>query len=456
MSDSAHLALPEKSGMRRGACPAVESPLDTGDGLLVRLALNAPVSPESFALLCEASDHLGNGTVEVTQRGSLQVRGLTPSTAPQFAELVRSLQIALDYLPAVLTAPLAGAYGHEDPIVATLAQVRAELVARSYRASIGPKVSVLLDADGQLHLDSIVADMRFRFMTESCVHASIGGDARGALALGWIEPRNVMVVIDAICSRLAGCGGAARARDLLVVERIDDLRRALADVLKDGPPPQPRTRCEPIGTHALADGTQAIGVGLAFGYTSAGALRRLTRLALACGARAVRPVLARTVLIIGVPQAHVAGILTSASEEGLIVAPDDPRRYVVACAGAPVCAAAHLVTRKLAPAVADALAGFIDYSTPLHLSGCTKGCAHPATSVLTVAGPNRLVLWGHAWDQPDLQIATDELLMALQRLGTELRSARLPGETVASLWKRLGRERILKVIRGRPQWSADG
>ena len=66
---------------RRGACPGLSAPMLTGDGLIVRLMPAQPIALEAFAAVCAAARAHGNGTMEVTARGSLQVRGLTPRSA---------------------------------------------------------------------------------------------------------------------------------------------------------------------------------------------------------------------------------------------------------------------------------------------------------------------------------------------------------------------------------------
>ncbi len=62
---------------RRGACPGLSVPMPTGDGLLARLMPTGPVRLDAFRALCASARRHGNGTIEVTARGSLQVRGLS-------------------------------------------------------------------------------------------------------------------------------------------------------------------------------------------------------------------------------------------------------------------------------------------------------------------------------------------------------------------------------------------
>ena len=66
----------------RHACPALSAPMETGDGLLVRFLPTAPVPVDALIGLCDAARAHGNGVIEITARGSVQVRGLSPRSAP--------------------------------------------------------------------------------------------------------------------------------------------------------------------------------------------------------------------------------------------------------------------------------------------------------------------------------------------------------------------------------------
>ena len=83
---------------------------------------------------------------------------------------------------------------------------------------------------------------------------------------------------------------------------------------------------------------------------------------------------------------RASAFAAAAEQLGFIVRADDPRRHVVACAGAPICASAHIAARALAPLIAAAAAPHLDGSFTIHISGCAKGCAHPAPAALTVVG----------------------------------------------------------------------
>ncbi len=146
--------------MRRGACPGLSTPMPTGDGLLVRLLPTAPIALDAFAAFCAAARRHGNGTIEITARGSFQVRGLTVDSAPTFAAEIAPLGIAASDGVPVLTNAL-----DDDPdALIDAAALAAELRRAIADAGLvlAPKVSVVVDGGGKLHLDDVPADVRLR------------------------------------------------------------------------------------------------------------------------------------------------------------------------------------------------------------------------------------------------------------------------------------------------------
>ena len=97
-----------KSTCSAAGLSRLSTPMPTGDGWLVRLLPIGTIALDAFAALCDAAQAHGNGVIEVTGRGSIQVRGLTPNSAPRFAAAIGALEIAAaDGIP-VLSNALAG------------------------------------------------------------------------------------------------------------------------------------------------------------------------------------------------------------------------------------------------------------------------------------------------------------------------------------------------------------
>jgi precorrin-3B synthase len=59
----------------------------------------------------------------------------------------------------------------------------------------------------------------------------------------------------------------------------------------------------------------------------------------------------------------------------------------------------------------------------VHLSGCSKGCAHPGPAALTLVGPDRVILNGRANDTPSATISPAGLIADIERLCSELSHA---------------------------------
>jgi precorrin-3B synthase len=405
----------------RGACPSIAAPMQTGDGLLVRLIPYEPIDIEKLCILCKAADEHGNGIIEITQRGSLQIRGLREASASAFASVVASLDIGAGEGPPLVTSPLLGLDPDEpSDCTALVSSVRATLQRKRPNLQLlGPKVSVLIDGGGQLHIDAVSADIRLVASSNSLFQLSLAGNARTAVHLGYVPTDQATAAVEELLRWIASRGPSARAIDLAHNQEIGEIRHSLGTLI-DGPAPNPRPFAETVGVYRLAAGNVARGFALPFGHTTAGALRRFARATADNGASAIRPAPGRSLLAIGLSQTAADKLCRAAVEEDFVVDAHDPRRHVVACAGAPACASAELPTRQLAPEVARVIRSWADTSKIVHLSGCSKGCAHPGPATLTLAGPNRLILNGRAGDTAHATLSSAGPIADIERLCSEL------------------------------------
>ena len=375
--------------LRRGACPGLSEPMPTGDGLLVRILLKDRVSPEAFIALCLAAGAHANGILEITSRGSVQVRGLTPPSIPLFASQVAALDIAQTHGVVVLTDPIPHDLNALIDAEASVLAVQTAIEAAGF--VLAPKVAVVIDSGGRLHLDALCADVRLRaFRSREGLRwlVALGGDAYSATTLGAVAPHGAADTVVRLLGRIAACGRTARAADILRDQGIAPFRSAVATAIEDAPSLPARIPVDPIGMHPLRNGRLALGIALPFGEADAEALARLARASADRGAHALRAVPGRTLLVIGLNEDGALGLAAAAARLGFIVRSDDPRRRIAACPGKPACASGWIEARVLAREVAQRLparAGDID----VHISGCAKGCAHPSPAALTIVGSDR-------------------------------------------------------------------
>jgi precorrin-3B synthase len=377
------------SHMRRGACPGLSAPMTTGDGLLARLTPSgATIALSAFGGLCAAARRHGNGIVEITSRGSIQVRGLDAASAGPFAAEVAALGIPAEEGVPLMPDPLSGldAAGLVDG-GAIASELRRALAASSQAARLSPKLSVTVDGGGALHLDDVAADVRLRAVRTDRglrLHVALGGTAASAISLGTIPADRAVECTMHLLDQLAVF---APERMRAAVERAGAARFAsgLAGILEQSSSPAARPAAEPVGVHPLRSGRLALGIALAFGHSDAESLKRLIGEAESAGATGLRTAPGRALLFIGMPPGTAHGFAARATSLGFIADPADPRRRVIACAGAPICASGQIPARALAPVVAQAVRA-ANVAGPIHVSGCAKGCAHAAPTPLTIVG----------------------------------------------------------------------
>ena len=97
----------------KGWCPGLYQPMATGDGFLVRInPPNATLRGGAARKLAEAALRHGNGVIELTNRGAIQVRGLQQGTVQPFAAAMVEAGLAdpdpeTERRRAVIVPPLA-------------------------------------------------------------------------------------------------------------------------------------------------------------------------------------------------------------------------------------------------------------------------------------------------------------------------------------------------------------
>jgi precorrin-3B synthase len=367
-----------RTDFRRGACPGLSTPMQTGDGLLARLTPSGTITLDAMAGLSAAALRYGNRIIEITSRGSIQVRGLTPESAPAFAKAVATLGIpAHDGVP-VITDPLAGLDPHQVIDAGRLAAtLRATIAEQSFTRGLAPKISVAIDGGGALHLDALPADIRLRAVATADgprLHVAAGGDAASAIALGTIARADAIDTVMRLLGAIVVHGPDARARDVI--------RAATADAMVPA-----RDPADPIGRHRLRRNKIAVGVGFPFGHTDTSLLNSLLRAARDAGATGVRTAPGRALLVVGLTRPDADAFTAAACQLDFIVERGDPRRRIIACAGAPICASGEIEARALAREAGAAIR-LMRRNETIHISGCVKSCAYQGVATLTAIGQN--------------------------------------------------------------------
>ena len=419
----------------KGWCPGARRPMETGDGLLVRLRITAGiVSADLAGEIADLSRRFGNELIDLSQRGNLQLRGVEEDDLYELLGRLDRLGILdpsaeAEAVRNIVPSPLAGL----DPSAAidgrTLARaLEARLTSDPSLFALPGKFGFVVDEGGSLGLDDVAVDVRLT---------------------GLATPEGPRVLV-AVADRPGHHQPIAVVSVEEAPDRAADLARAMI-ALRGGRPEAPRRMHEIVAAtgiaalfHAsgfgevmaevaslrprrtgaaavLGDQTHApggfIGVGAPFGRFTADQMALLGELAGERAAGEIRLTPWRTVLIPGVKPEKLPRIRPWIAAGRFVFAADDPRLAVVTCAGSTGCRNASRDTRADAEQLAATARRLAHAGTPLHLSGCEKGCAHPGPAPFTLTardGAYDLVRDGRAWDTPAIRHLTlDEAKAAL-------------------------------------------
>jgi precorrin-3B synthase len=413
--------------------------MQTGDGLLARLRpVRGILLPSQLRDIAMLASRFGNGQVEITARGNLQVRGLTAAMVTPFATAVENL-IEVDIGTPIEVSPLAGLDPSETANARPLAAaIRTALARSSVAGQLGPKVTVVVDGGGTWDRAELAADIRLTAAGEDRWRLEIGGRP-----LGLLFEHDAADATLIILSMIAAVGGRGRNIDPTAArQRLHGF--LLADAAL------PARSLASSSSVPLTDGRYAAAIWLPFGAVPAGILIDLAEAAIAADVDEFRLAPHHGLIAICTSKMIASQLQGFAASLGLVTTTTDARRAISACIGTDGCASGFVPARRIAGQLAQSEPDFFDQSFALHVSGCSKGCAHPAPALLTLIGAGAgldLTVNGTAHSPPALNLPPDTAQIAVQRLAALWRDERALGESVAACFKRLGAASIAAAVR---------
>ncbi|MFG6597216.1 MULTISPECIES: precorrin-3B synthase [Sulfitobacter] len=357
----------------KGWCPGALRPMLSGDGLVVRLRVpQGRLTPAQARGVAGLATRYGNGMLDLSNRGNLQLRGVDPARHEGLIDALRALALIdvderTERRRNIMVSPFWQAGDDTD----FLCQALSAAAQAHALPDVSAKFGYAVDAGPQPVLQADPADIRFERSAQGQLLLCIEGAMRGK------PVTRATAVTEAIA--------------LAEWVRAQGVTRAARATATGAPLPAGFDCPRQAGQGTPAPGLYPSGalVACAFGQMEAETLAALAEL----GPLRLTPW--RRVLIEGAPRLpDLAGLITAA---------DDPLLRVVACIGAPGCAQGRGETRGLA----SRLAAVVPKGQRLHVSGCAKGCAAPRATdlTLTATAPERydLIHDGRADAIPDLR-----------------------------------------------------
>jgi precorrin-3B synthase len=314
------------------------------------------------------------GTLQLTSRGNLQLRGIEEEDLPAATEQVRGLGLlpsaSHELVRNIVASPLTGLTPEHPDMRPLVAELDAAICAEPELGDLPGRFLFAVD-DGSADVWSLAFDVGYRAIDEK----------RGLVALGGgSAPRRAEVTGRVISSSAAPAEMVRLATDFVrargsserawrIWELTDfgtDQARFPGVVGNSGGDVAPPLGAVGAVAPPLGELAGAASVGVPLGFLTAHQAAAVDE---AAGGGPVVVTPWRSLII-----PHAAASTEALRRAGLITDPASPWTKITACVGAPACAKSLIDTRQLAVQIADR--GPLP-TRPLHISGCERRCGAP-------------------------------------------------------------------------------
>ncbi|HVX36260.1 MAG TPA: precorrin-3B synthase [Hyphomicrobium sp.] len=385
-----------RSLLRKGWCPGALRPMESGDGLLLRIRPRlGTLRVAALSTIAKTAASFGSGEIDLTNRGNLQLRGLTAASHPKAlaalgeAELVDA-DAGAEAVRNIIVDPLSGIDPARTNIRLLAGQLEDILVEDRTFWQLPGKFGFSFSGTAETRVGDRSTDIMVSVIAPDTFAVSLDGNGQ----LGAVLPPHR--VVEAVM-RLAAIFLELRASDPAIGRMKDAVARSgsamiyaaagLESSMLPSRVEQDTNSLPPVGLSNHRGQIFAVGVGLPFGRIDAHQLEALHAVASKTGIDAVR-LSPQRVLVFPADYASQADqIFAEAERQSLIMASDDQRLFFDVCPGSPACANATTDTRRDARNIADAIRGQ-SLLPSVHVSGCEKACARRGAAALTLVARN--------------------------------------------------------------------
>ncbi len=420
--------------VKSDVCPGLFYGTPAADGFLVRLRIpGGLLDQQQVRTIATILNHWDQPTLQVTNRGNLQLRGITTAPTPEMFQALQAVGLAaqnpqIDRLRNFMVSPTAGIDPQEllDPrpylwAIDSYLQNHPELAALPSKFSIGidgggavgigmrsPERWVAKSPKGWVAKSPLAWEHRYNEIQLSAVtikdeiyfHLALGGDKQLLDAQVVLKPIDCVSVIAALATVYLEYSQQAPPRQQRMKHLLEDwgLEAYLERVNQLLPTPlrrreklvlSPTIPYSYWGVHPQRqEQFSYVGINLPLGKITAAQWISLGQLSTTLGNGELRLTPWQSVIVPYVPSDQVPELLKHLEELGLSASATRPDAAIVACAGKPGCTASATHTQNHAWELSKELTKKIKSLTPvnIHLTGCAKSCAQASPAEITLLG----------------------------------------------------------------------
>ncbi|MGO9153614.1 precorrin-3B synthase [Mycobacterium sp.] len=348
------------------ACPGALQVHQAADGAMARIRLpGGMITAAQLGALAGVSNRLGSGTLELTARGNVQVRGITDVAAVGDAIAAAGLLPSATHerVRNIVASPLSGRVGGRVDVREWVDELDAAICAEPRLAELGGRFWFGLD-DGRADVSGLGADVGVHWFDDGCALLLAGEDTSIRVAVGDVADTLIGVAVRFLELR----GKAWR------VNELDDLHDLVpgAELSAESFPPVTKA---PVGWMTQIDGRVTLGAAVPLGVLPA---RLAEYLAAVEAPLVITPW--RSVLVCDLDESVADAALRVLAPLGLVFDETSPWLTVSACTGSPGCAQSTADVRADAEHALN-----VDPAMHRHFVGCERACGSPPVGEVLVA-----------------------------------------------------------------------
>ena len=337
----------------KGWCPSAYRPMESGDGLIVRLKPRfGRFTAWEFRQIGAYATQFGNGIIDITTRANLQIRGVSEAHYPALLEALRSDNIVHrkpHYEQVNLLVSPAVSQDSQTQMIAEIIYG----VCDQFK-DLPAKFGFVIDTGYERQLHRASGDVRIERGYDDALLMRCDGVEAGLLTSLERLAKDLSELLNWFQEHSTAQNRRMKHLSQIVPDRwtIDKPDAPKADL------PLPSDKADIIAA--------------AYGQMKASGLAALTS------------GLSDDTAIYVLPNKSL--MLTSGhfqKIDGYITSLEDPRLFIATCSGMPACGSAHINTHSLAEDIISE--GCLPTGMQLHISACAKGCAsaHPTDICIT-------------------------------------------------------------------------
>ena len=352
------------------ACPGALQVHQAADGPLARLRLpGGMITPGQLEVLAHAAADHGNGTLELTARGNLQLRGVRDAGAVADAAAAAGLLPSPSHerVRNIIASPLSGRVGGLADVRPWVGELDTAIQADALLAGLPGRFMFGLD-DGTGDISGLRADAGAHVLGERAALLLAGRDTGVRLRLDEVPTALLTVARRFVETR----------RSAWRVAELDDPSALVSGFEVTGPTgaTYPPVQRPPVGWISQDDGLVALGAAVPLGVLSA---RQAEFVAAIDAPVVITPW--RSLLVFDLTEGVADTSLRVLAPMGLVFDENSRWLEVTACVGSPGCEKSRADVR----AEATRAAGDPTATGHVHYVGCERACGSPVSGTVLVA-----------------------------------------------------------------------